>query len=65
MTTDHGQRLLDLIRIVWQYVREVSGEEDYRHYRARVLARGEIPLPADAFYLRQLRKKYSGISRCC
>lgn len=65
MTTGNGQRLLDLIRTTWEYLREISGEQDYRRYRARVIARGGVPLAADAFYLAQLRKKYSCISRCC
>ena len=57
--------LLDLIRTVWQYLREISGEEDYSRYRARAEARGEVPLTPDAFYLGQLREKYSRINRCC
>ena len=57
--------LLDLIRTVRQYLREVSGEEDYPRYRTRVEARGEVPLASDAFYLAQLREKYSRINRCC
>ena len=58
-------RLLNLIRTAWQYFREVSGEEDYRRYRARMIAQGGVPLAPDAFYLGQLRQKYSRISRCC
>ena len=65
MTTDNGQTLLNLIRTGWRYLREISGEEDYPRYRARVEARGEVPLTADAFYLRQLREKYSRMNRCC
>jgi hypothetical protein len=57
--------LLDLMRAVWQYLREISGEEDYPRYRARVVAQGGAPLGPDAFYLVQLRKKYSGVNRCC
>jgi hypothetical protein len=57
--------LLELMRAVWQYFREISGEEDYPRYRARVVAQGGAPLAPDAFYLVQLRKKYSGVNRCC
>lgn len=67
-TKDKGRkmtRLLSLIRTAWQYFREVSGEEDYPRYRARVIAEGGDPLAPDAFYLGQLRQKYSRISRCC
>jgi len=65
MTTGNGQRLLDVIRTFWQYLREVSGEEDYPRYRSRVEARGEVPLACDDFYLAQLGEKYSRINRCC
>ena len=65
MTTDNGQRLLNPIRTAWQYLREVSGEEDYPRYRARVMSRGEVPLSPEAFYLDRLREKYSRINRCC
>jgi len=58
-------RLIHLIRTAWQYFREISGEEDYPRYRAGVVSRGEVPLAPDAFYLRQLREKYSHINRCC
>jgi hypothetical protein len=57
--------LLNLIRTAWQYLREVSGEEDYRRYRARVIAQGGVPIAPDAFYLFQLREKYSRINSCC
>jgi hypothetical protein len=57
--------LFSLIRTAWQYLRTVSGEEDYGRYRARVIAQGGIPLAPDAFYLGQLDQKYSRINRCC
>ena len=65
MTTDNGQRLLNLIRTAWRYLREIIGEEDYPRYRAKVIAQGEVPLAPDAFYIVQLRRKYSRINRCC
>jgi hypothetical protein len=57
--------LLSLIRTAWRYLREVTGEEDYPRYRARLLAAGQAPLAPSAFYLSQLRQKYCRISRCC
>ncbi len=57
--------LLNLARTVWRYLREVSGEEDYPRYRARVIAQGGVPLAPDAFYLVWLHEKYSRINRCC
>ncbi len=61
----HLTRLLKIVRSAWLYVRELSGEEDYRRYRARMIARGGVPLAPDAFYLAQLGQKYSRINRCC
>lgn len=57
--------MLNLVRTVWRYLREVTGENDYPRYRARILAQGGAPLAPEAFYLDQLRRKYSRISRCC
>jgi hypothetical protein len=55
----------NLIRILWHYLREACGENDYARYRARALQRGTQPLPRDEFYVWQLREKYSRINRCC
>jgi uncharacterized short protein YbdD (DUF466 family) len=57
--------LWNLLRIVWQYLREASGENDYARYRARALSRDAEPMTPGEFYLRQLRQKYSRINRCC
>ncbi len=53
------------LRILWEYVREAAGENDYRRYSASVLARGEEPLSPQEFYLRRLQHTYSHINRCC
>jgi len=53
------------LKAVWQFFIEAVGENDYRHYRARMLARGETPLAPDAFYLANLERKYSRPNRCC
>jgi len=58
-------RLQRWIELVWQYLREVSGENDYARYRARALAQGIAPLSPGEFYVAQLRRKYSRINRCC
>lgn len=57
--------LFNMVRTAWQFLREISGEEDYGRYRAHVIAQGGIPLAPCAFYLDQLRRKYSRINRCC
>ena len=54
-----------LLEMIWAYLREVSGENDYSRYQARTLARGERPLSAQAFYLEKLRRSYSRPNRCC
>jgi len=53
------------LRTLWEYLREVAGENDYRRYRNKTLARGEEPLPPQEFYLRQLQRRYSRINHCC
>ncbi len=58
-------QLHNLVRILWEYVREVSGENDYARYRARILAQGGRPLAPVDFYLSQQQHKYSRINRCC
>ena len=54
-----------IFRTAWSYLREVSGENDYARYRTRALAQGGSAMTAEEFYLWQLRRKYSRISRCC
>ncbi len=53
-----------LIRL-WDYLREVTGGNDYLRYRAQTIARGEEPLSRQEFYLQQLERKYSRVSQCC
>lgn len=59
--------LRKITRIVWHYLREVSGENDYERYRVRARASGLEVMTAEAFYLVRLRQKYlrPGPSRCC
>ncbi len=52
-------------KAVWQFLREVSGENDYGRYRTRMLAIGERPLSAEDFYVEKLRRIYSRPNRCC
>ena len=58
-------RFRKLAQAVWQYVREVSGENDYARYRARAFRQKTDPMSPTEFYLSQLHRKYSRISRCC
>ncbi len=58
-------RIRMLARIIWQLLVEACGENDYERYRERALARGEAALPAEAFFLERLERKYTRPSRCC
>ena len=53
------------LRMLWEYLREVAGENDYLRYRNNTLARGEEPLSPQEFYLRQLQRRYSRVNHCC
>lgn len=59
------KRLRIFLGAAWNYLREVSGENDYARYCARVLAHGGRPASAQNFFLRQLEHKYSRPNRCC
>lgn len=54
-----------LLRIIWEYLREAAGENDYRRYSAGAARRGEAPLSPREFYLQQLQRTYSRVNRCC
>ncbi len=55
----------NVLRIIWQYLRELSGENDYARYQARALGQQAKPMPPGEFYVWQVSRKYSRISRCC
>ncbi len=58
-------QLFRSLESLWQFLREVSGENDYEGYRAKVLARGGKVLTPEAFFLERLELKYSRPNRCC
>jgi hypothetical protein len=58
-------QLCKVIRGIWQFLREASGENDYARYRSHLLALGGQPLGPRDFYLEQVRRKYSRPSHCC
>lgn len=62
------------VRWLWQWVREVSGDAAYETYvgsrrRCRNAAgttdAKQQLLSRQEFYLDALRRRYSGVSRCC
>ena len=50
---------------LWSFVRAVSGDSAYETYERRQRALGKRPLSRSDFYLDGLRRKYSGVNRCC
>lgn len=57
--------LRKLLRGLWNYLREVSGENDYARYCEHVLKHGGGPMTRQAFYLQQHEDKNSHPNRCC
>jgi uncharacterized short protein YbdD (DUF466 family) len=55
----------NLLKAFWNYLREVSGENDYARYRSRLAAEGGIPVSRREFYDQRQREKYSRPNRCC
>ena len=57
--------VMKLLERFWNYLREVSGENDYARYCAHVQSSGGQPVSPRAFYLGQLERKTSRPNRCC
>jgi uncharacterized short protein YbdD (DUF466 family) len=54
-----------LLRL-WRGLRELSGDAAYERYLAAQRRAGSRqPLGEREFYVDRLRRRYSGISRCC
>jgi uncharacterized short protein YbdD (DUF466 family) len=53
------------LRRLWNYLREVSGENDYARYSERARRLGAPLLTRQEFYLEQLERKHSRPTRCC
>ncbi len=63
-------RLAAIARKFRWYVRQISGDAAYdnylRHVReAKCRHHEAAPLSREQFYLDSLRRRYSGVSRCC
>lgn len=57
--------VVNLLKSFWNYLREVSGENDYARYRLRMSAEGRRALSKREFYDQRQREKYSRPNRCC
>jgi uncharacterized short protein YbdD (DUF466 family) len=61
----------DALKIVWQKIRELSGDDAYerylKHFAQHELENpsGQPPLSKEAFYKNWQDKKWKGIKRCC
>ena len=58
-------RIKQVVQVVWEYLREVSGENDYARYRTRAISLGAEPMTPQRFYLFRLQEKYARPCRCC
>jgi uncharacterized short protein YbdD (DUF466 family) len=64
---DSNIRARVLFERIWRGIREWSGDSAYERYlesRARHFCAAAV-LTREEFYLSQLQKKYSRVSRCC
>lgn len=56
---------MKLFKAFWNYLREVSGENDYARYRKRMSAEGRNAIGEREFYDQRQKEKYSRQNRCC
>ena len=51
----------------WWYLRQITGDAAYENYLHRAPHRnaGCRPLTREEFYLDTVRRRYTGVSRCC
>jgi uncharacterized short protein YbdD (DUF466 family) len=55
------------LRKIWQYLRQVSGDDAYERYLAhhRQAHAGEPPMTQEQFFRKRQDEKWSKVSRCC
>ena len=66
-TSGHGARIGQIAAAVWRGIREWCGDAAYERYE-RAHAKhscGAALLTREQFYLEELQKRYSRVSRCC
>jgi len=64
---EFGSRAKTVLRRVWRGIREWCGDAAYERYVAShgKHSCGAVLLSREEFYLEQLSKRYSRVSRCC
>lgn len=54
------------MKFLWWWLRQVSGDAAYENYLAWAAGRGVGRVCSrEEFYVESLRRRYSGVSRCC
>lgn len=55
------------LKRVWEFLREVSGDDAYERYLAhqRQAHPGEPPMTREAYFKFRQEQKWSKVSRCC
>ena len=51
--------------MIWEYLKEASGERDYDHYLAWTGRSGLTPMGHDQFLLSRIEARYSRPNMCC
>jgi uncharacterized short protein YbdD (DUF466 family) len=51
--------------MIWDYLKEASGEREYDHYLAWTKRCGHRPMSRDEFFLSRIEARYSHPNRCC
>ncbi len=63
-----GLIMLQTIKIVWQAIRQLSGDDAYERYlrhHAEHHADESEPLSKQAFFKKWQDEKWQGVKRCC
>ncbi len=60
-------RSVPSLRLLWGWLRAVSGDDAYERYLAHCAREhpGRPPVSRRAFYRDSLERKWSGVCRCC
>ena len=55
------------LKQIWQYLRQVSGDDAYERYVAhhRQAHPGEAPMTQEQYFRKRQNEKWSKVSRCC
>ena len=66
-SNEFSSRAKAVLRRVWRGIREWCGDAAYERYAKSHAKRSHcaVLLSREEFYLQQLRKRYSNVSRCC